>query len=104
MGFIFFLIPFVMTQVMQNRGTMLIFIPIAIATCAKIGGDPRGLMILIQAATLSAFITPMATAAVPYVMDYGGYDQADMFRQSWLLAIICCVVTVGWIMTIFPIL
>jgi len=103
-GFIFFIIPFVLTQVMQNRGTMLIFHPIAIATCASIGGNPVGLMILIQAACLSAFMTPMATAAVPYVMDYGGYDQASMFKQSGLIAVICCVVSVGWIMTVFPIL
>ena len=100
----FILIPFILTQVMQNRGTMLIFHPIAIATCASIGGNPVGLMILIQAACLSAFMTPMATAAVPYIMDYGGYNQASMFKQSWLIAIICCVVSVGWIMTVFPIL
>ncbi|MCD8121357.1 MAG: hypothetical protein LUE65_03835 [Clostridiales bacterium] len=103
-GFIFFIIPFLLTQVMQNRGTMLIFHPIAIATCASIGGNPVGLMILIQAACLSAFMTPMATAAVPYIMDYGGYDQASMFKQSGLIAVICCVVSVGWIMTVFPIL
>lgn len=103
-GLIFFAVPFVLTQVMQNRGAMLTFHPIAIATCASIGGNPVGLMILIQAACLSAFITPMATPAVPYIMDYGGYNQACMFKQSWLLAIICCVVSVGWIMTIFPIL
>ena len=92
-GFIFFIIPFAMTQVMQNRGTMLIFHPIAIATCASIGANPVGLMILIQAACLSAFMTPMAC---------GGYDQRSMFKQSWLFAIICCVVSVGWIMTVFP--
>ena len=101
-GAIFFVIPFLMTQVMQNRGTMLIFHPIAIATCASIGANPVGLMILIQAACLSAFMTPMATAAIPYIMDYGGYDQKSMFKQSWLLALICCVVSVGWIMTVFP--
>ena len=64
-GLIFFVIPFVLTQFMSNRGAMLIFIPIAIATCHKVGGDPRGLIILIQAAALTAFMTPMATAAVP---------------------------------------
>ncbi len=101
-GFIFFIIPFLLTQVMQNRGVMLIFHPIAIATCASIGANPVGLMILIQAACLSAFMTPMATAAIPYIMDYGGYDQKSMFKQSWILALICCVVSVGWIMTVFP--
>lgn len=101
-GFIFFLIPFALTQVMQNRATMMIFHPIAIATCAATGANPVGLMILIQAGCLSAFMTPMATAAVPYIMDYGGYDQASMFKQSGFLALMCAVVSVLWTMTIFP--
>ena len=88
---------------MQNRGTMLIFHPIAIATCASIGGNPVGLMILIQAACLSSFMTPMATGAIPYIMECGGYDQKSMIKQSLLPALICCVVSVGWIMTVFPI-
>ncbi len=103
-GAIFFIIPFVLTQVMQNRGTMLVFHPIAIATCASIGANPVGLMILIQAACLSSFMTPMATAAIPYIMDYGGYNQTSMFKQSWLLALICCIVSVVWVMTVFPLM
>lgn len=103
-GLIFFIVPFILTQVMQNRGAMMTFHPIAIATCASIGGNPVGLMIIVQAACLSSFMTPMATPAVPYIMDYGGYDQKSMFKQSWLFAVICCIVTVGWVMTIFPII
>ena len=103
-GFIFFFVPFVLTQFMSNRGAMLIFIPIAIATCYQIGGDPRGLIILIQAGALTAFMTPMATAAVPYMMEYGGYNQKDLFKGGWLFAIIGCVISVGWIMTIMPVL
>ena len=101
-GLIFFIVPFMLTQVMSNRGCMMIFHPIAIATCASMGANPVGLMILIQAACLSAYMTPMATAAVPYLMNYGGYDQKSMIKQSLPLAIICCIVSVGWIMTIFP--
>ena len=93
-----------MTQFMSNRGTMLIFHPIAIATCAYIGGNPVGLMILIQAACLSAFMTPMATSAVPYIMECGGYDQTSMIKQGLLYSVIACVVSVGWIMTLYPIL
>lgn len=103
-GLIFFIIPFILTQFMSNRGTMMIFHPIAIATCASIGGNPVGLMILIQAACLSAFMTPMATAAVPYIMEQGGYNQASMVKQGMLFSVIACVVSVGWIMTVFPIL
>ena len=101
-GLIFFIVPFVLTQFMSNRGTMLIFIPIAIATCYNVGGNPVGLIILIQAGCLTAFMTPMATAAVPYMMDYGGYDQKDLFKGGWLYAIISCIVSVGWMMTMYP--
>ena len=103
-GAIFFLLPFTMTQFMLNRGTMLVSHPIAIATCASIGGNPIGLMILIQAACLTAYMTPMANGTVPYIMAYGGYTQKSMLKQGWLFAIITCVVSVGWVMTVFPIL
>ncbi len=103
-GLIFFLVPFVLTQFMSNRGTMLIFIPIAIATCYNVGGNPVGLIILIQAACLTAFMTPMATGAVPYMMEYGNYSQMDLVKGGWLYAIISCVVSVGWIMSMYPVL
>lgn len=103
-GLIFFVVPFILTQFMSNRGAMLIFIPIAIATCYQNGGDPRGLIILIQAGALTAFMTPMATGAVPYMMEYGGYDQKDLLKSGWLFAILGCIISVGWIMTIMPVL
>ncbi|MGL5513351.1 MAG: SLC13 family permease, partial [Sporomusa sp.] len=82
-GLMFFIIPFILTQVMNNRATMLIFYPIAIATCAVSQANPVGLMILIQAACLSAFMTPMATPGVPFFMAAGGYNLKDVFKQSW---------------------
>ena len=103
-GLIFFVVPFILTQFMSNRGAMLIFIPIAIATCYQNGGDPRGLIILIQAGALTAFMTPMATGAVPYMMEYGGYDQKDLLKSGWLFAVLGCIISVGWIMTIMPVL
>lgn len=104
LGFIFFIVPFVLTQFMSNRGTMLIFHPIAIATCASMNGNPVGLMILIQAACLTAFMTPMATSATPYIMGLGGYDIPFMFKKGWLFALIGCIVSVFWTMTIIPVL
>ena len=83
---------------------MLIFHPIAIATAEVLGGNPVGLMILVQAASLTAFMTPMATASVPYLMDLGGYDQPSLFKQSWLIAIVATIVSVLWVMTFFPVL
>ena len=102
-GLIFFFFPFLLAQFMSNRGAMLIFFPIAIATCHQVGGDPRGLLILIEAGALTAYMTPMPTAAVPCMMEYGGYSQKDLLRGGWLHSVISCVLSVGWIMTVMPV-
>lgn len=101
-GFIFFIIPFILTQVMQNRTVMMIFIPISILACKSLGANPVGIIILVQAACLSAFMTPMATPAVPMFMAQGGYNLKDIFKQSLPLALLFCIISVGWIMTVFP--
>ena len=102
-GLVFYLFPFLFAQFMSNRGAMLIFFPIAIAVCHRIGGDPRGLLLLIETGVLAAFMTPLPTAAVPYMMAYGGYDQRDLFRGGWLFIVLGCVVCVGWIMSVMPV-
>lgn len=101
-GAIFFIIPFLMTQVMQNRAVMLIFIPIAIQACKSMGANPIGIIILVQAATLTAFMTPMATAAVPMYMAAGNYSLKDVLKQSIIPAIVFSVVSIFWTMTIIP--
>ncbi|WP_305117660.1 SLC13 family permease, partial [Acutalibacter muris] len=101
-GFVFFIVPFLLTQVMMNRTVMIIFIPIAILACKAMGANPVGIIILVQAACLSSFMTPMATPAVPMCMASVGYDIKTLIKQSLLPAAILCIVSVGWIMTVFP--
>lgn len=40
-GLIFFIVPFLLTQIMMNRTVMLIFIPIAILACKAMGASPQ---------------------------------------------------------------
>ena len=101
-GFIFFIVPLLLTQVMMNRTVMIIFIPIAILACKAMGANPIGIIILVQSACLSSFMTPMATPAVPMCMASGGYDLKSLIKQSIIPATILCVVSAGWIMTVFP--
>ena len=101
-GLVFFLIPFLLTQVMVNHSVIQSIQPITIMTCVALGYNPVGPLILTVTGSLSAFITPMATPSVPLMMSIGGYDQKDMIKMSWLPAIIACITAVGWTMTIFP--
>lgn len=56
----------------------------------------------VQTIRLSSFATPMATPAVPMCMASGGYDLKSLIKQSVIPGIILCVVSVFWIMTVYP--
>ena len=101
-GAAFFIIPFILTQFMQNQSVQNIFIPIVILTCKSLGCNPVGPLVLLQAACLTAFLTPSATATVPLMMGAGGYDQTDLIKMGWLPSIIICVISVVCTMTLIP--
>ena len=101
-GGVFFVIPFLITQVMLNRAVSAVFMPLCIMTCQALGADPTGPMILVTAGCLTAFLTPMATPAVPMAMASGGYDLKDLLKGGWLITIILAVVYVLYTMTVMP--
>jgi di/tricarboxylate transporter len=101
-GAVFYLIPFFLTQVMQNRTVMAVFAPIAILACKSMGVDCTGPLMLVASACCTAFMTPMATPTVPLVMGIGGYDMSSNLKQSLLPALILSVVNIFWIMTVYP--
>ena len=87
---------------MVNHSVIQSVQPIVLLTCASLGYNPIGPMILATTGSLTAFMTPMATPTAPLMMGVAGYDQKDMFKMSWLPSIILCAVAVFWTMTIFP--
>ncbi len=99
---VFFIVPFVITQFMQNQSVMNVFAPIALITCSALGADPRGCLVLVTAGSLTAFMTPSATAAIPMCMGAGGYDVKALFKMGWLLCIILCVFYVGFVSIVMP--
>ena len=102
LGAVFFLIPFVLTQFMQNQAVMNIFVPICLLACQAIGAEPTGLIILITAGSLTAFMTPMATSSIPAIMGACGYDIKSLVKQGWLVSLIFAAVYVLYTMTVMP--
>lgn len=102
-GLLFFLVPFILTQVMMNVAVLQIFTPIAIITCQALGVNPIGPMMLVTIGSLTAFMSPMATPTVPMIMGLGGYDQKTLLKMSVLPAVGMCLVNVLWVMTVFPV-
>ena len=57
---------------------------------------------LVNAGSLTAFLTPMATPAVPMCMADGGYNLKDLFKSGWLITILLSVVYIFYTMTVLP--
>ena len=100
--FVFFAVPFVLTQFMNNRSVDAIFVPIAAMTCGAMGCNPIGPMILSTCAALTSFVTPMSTATVNMYMGLGNYSQKDLIKMSWVPALISLILYPLWISIIFP--
>ena len=101
-GFAFFIVPFFLTQFMQNFSVDNLFQPIVIMTAKALGCNPVGLLLILGSACNSAFMTPMSTGTIPPMMEAGGYTQKDLFKMGWLPSILMCLLTVFVIMTVFP--
>lgn len=99
---VFFIVPFVITQFMQNQSVMNVFAPIALLTCSALGADPRGCLVLISAGSTTAYMTPSATSAVAMCMGAGGYDVKTLFKMGWLLAVFLCVGYVTYVSIAMP--
>lgn len=102
LGALFFIIPFLLTQFMLNRSVSAVFIPICLLTASSLGANPIGLILLVNAGSLTAFLTPMATPAVPMCMADGGYNLRDLTKSGWLITLILCAVYICYTMTVLP--
>ena len=102
LGALFFVIPFILTQFMLNRSVSAVFVPICLLTTSALGANPMGLILLVNAGSLTAFLTPMATPAVPMCMADGGYDLKAILKSGWLITLILPFIYIIYTMTVLP--
>ncbi|KAI4444158.1 hypothetical protein FMM80_18365 [Schaedlerella arabinosiphila] len=102
-GLLLFIVPFILTQFMLNLGVYSIFVPLYIMLCKSMGTNPIGPVMLCMIACMTAFFTPLATPAVPVMMGTGKYTVKDLIKMGWIPFLVITAVSVGWIMTVYPI-
>ena len=98
----FWLITMFLTQFMNNGATANMIIPIAIMTCNSIGCSAKGVVLIIQSASLVAWFLPTATAIIPMIIDGGGYDIKSLMKQGAGAALVKTVFQIAWIAILFP--
>lgn len=99
---VFFMIPFLLTQVMSNLATLTIFIPLVTSACLKMGIDPRAAVVGVLTASCISIITPMAAPCQIMIMEPGGYTFKDYLKCGAPLALILAVMTIFLMPMMFP--
>ena len=101
---ILFLVPFILTQFMMNNGVNAIFVPLYIMLCQSLGANPIGAIMACNTATMTSFLSPLATPAIPVLMGMGRYTQKDLLRMGWIPAVaitITITITIGLLYPMF---
>ena len=99
---VFFMIPFILTQVMSNLATLTIFIPLVTSACIKIGVDPRAAVVGVLTASCISIMTPMAAPCQIMIIEPGGYKLKDYLKCVTPLAIILAIMNIFLMPLMFP--
>lgn len=84
----FFLLIAVMTNLLSNNATAVLFTPIAISVAATVGVDPTPFVFAVIFAANCSFATPMGYQTNLLVMGPGQYNFSDYLRSGTPLVII----------------
>lgn len=99
---VFFLVPFVLTQVMSNLATLTIFIPLVTSACLKMELDPRAAVVGVITASCISIMTPMAAPCQIMIIEPGGYKLKDYLKCGTPLAALLCMMSILVLPMMFP--
>lgn len=99
---IFFMVPFILTQIMSNLATVTIFMPLVSIACVKIGVDPRAACMGVMIASCTSILTPMAAPCQTMIMGPGGYKLKDYLKCGLPLSIIIILMSIFMLPMMFP--
>ncbi len=90
---IFYVASLLLTMVLSNAGTVILMVPIGLATAAQIGASPVQLVAAIMFAASNDFLTPVGYQTNLMVYGPGGYKFSDYARAGAPLAVLVGIVT-----------
>ena len=99
---VFYIIPFILTQIMSNLATYTIFIPLVASACVKIGVDPRAAVMGVLIASCVSIMTPMAAPCQIMIIEPGGYTIKDYLKCGTPLAVVIAVMSIFLLPVMFP--
>lgn len=91
---VFYVITALTTAVVSNAGSVVLLVPVGVATAAEIGANPFAFVLAVTFAASADFMTPIGYQTNLLVYGPGGYRFTDYTRVGAPLQIVLSVVTV----------
>jgi di/tricarboxylate transporter len=92
----------VLTEMITNNAAALLMFPIAVATAAAGGLDPRGAAIAVAVAASASFLTPIGYQTNMMVYGPGGYRFGDYVRLGFPLTLLVATALVVIVPIVWP--
>lgn len=90
------------TELVSNNAAAVLLFPVATATAAATGADPRPFVIAVALGASLSFLTPLGYQTNLMVYGIGNYRFSDFTRLGVPLNLICIVMTLILIPVVFP--
>jgi di/tricarboxylate transporter len=98
---VFYVVTALVTALVSNSGSVILMLPVAIATATRIGADPFAFVLAVTFAASADFMTPIGYQTNLLVYGPGGYRFTDYFRVGAPLQFLLSIVTVLGIVVLF---
>ena len=92
----------IITELMSNNAAAVLLFPVAIATAATLGSDPRPFIVAVTLSASLSFLTPIGYQTNMLVYALGGYRFTDFARLGAPLTLLCIVLQLLLIPMAFP--
>ena len=90
---IFYVMAMLLTELISNNATVVLMVPVAVATAQALGLDPKAFILAIMFAASTSFSTPVGYQTNTMVYGPGGYKFLDFTRVGGPLNLLLAILT-----------
>ncbi|MCB0130269.1 MAG: anion permease, partial [Caldilineaceae bacterium] len=93
MLYLFYALAMVLTELISNNATIVVLLPVALASAATVGMSPYPLVLAVMFAASTSFMTPVGYQTNTMIYGPGGYRFLDFLRVGGPLNLLLWLVT-----------